>query len=160
MRHQEIQDWQGRVHVIGVTVGDLVDLVKILKWAIILHNMTKKYITTANSWASMGSWSPIIHIGHVLPIDVHFPQSREVCFYDSNFWQAMQEAKVSHEQSSCLAIDLVVAGLTSARTWYWKLTSINLRYFWRISQFRIRNLKLLLRVHATVLLKGAFPFWW
>ena len=47
---------------------------------------------------------------------------------------------------------------TSARSQYWKLTSIYPAYFRPINRFIIGNLNLLLRLHATILLKGAFPF--
>ena len=48
----------------------------------------------------------------------------------------------------------------SAGTQYWKLTSINRKYFQPINRFRIGNSSLLLRVCATVLPKVVVPFWW
>jgi len=92
-RHQKIQEWEERVHETGATVDDVSKLEKILRRAIILRDIAGKDIY--NSGMYHGWHTPvelIYHNGHAWTKDLHFPQSREVHFYEGDFWQAIREA--------------------------------------------------------------------
>ena len=91
-RRQKIQEWEERVHETGATVDNVAELEKILKRAIILRDIAGEDIY--NSGIYQGWHRPvelIVHNGHAWSKDLHFPQSREVHFYEGDVWQAIRK---------------------------------------------------------------------
>ena len=77
----------------------------ILKRAIILRDIAGKGIYNSGKYQRSG-WKAvelIVHNGHAWSKDLHFPQSREVHFYEGDVWQAIRDAT----HSSPLAVWLL-----------------------------------------------------
>ena len=96
-RRQKIQDWEKRVHESGATVDSVAELEQILKTAIILRDITGEVIFNSGKYQRGGNGirgkvELICHNGHAWSKDFHFPQSREVKFYEGDVWQAIHEA--------------------------------------------------------------------
>ena len=97
IRRQKIQEWEQRVHMTGATVDDVADLEKILKRAIILRDIAGEDIYNSGKYQCGGNGvrgkvELIYHNSHAWTKDLHFPQSREVHFYEGDVWQAIREA--------------------------------------------------------------------
>ena len=96
-RRQKIQGWEERVHESGATVDDLAELEKILKRAIVLLDIAGEDIYNSGKYQRggnvvRGKVDLIVHNGHAWSKDLHFPQSREVHFYEGDVWQAIRDA--------------------------------------------------------------------
>ncbi|MEW8615753.1 MAG: hypothetical protein AB2610_21560, partial [Candidatus Thiodiazotropha sp.] len=90
-RRQKIQEWEERVHKSGATVEDVADLEKILKRAIVLRDIAGEDIYNSGKYQRGGNGvrgkvELIVHNGHAWSKDLHFPQSREVHFYEGDVW--------------------------------------------------------------------------
>ena len=95
-RQQKIQEWEEGVHKSGGTVQDVADLEKILKRAIVLRVITVEDIYNSEKYQRGGNGvrgkvELIVH-GHAWSKELHFPQSREVHFYEGDDWHAIREA--------------------------------------------------------------------
>ena len=96
-RRQKIQEWEEGVHKSGATVEDVADLEKILKRAIVLRDIAGEDIYNSGKYQRGGNGvrgkvELIVHNGNAWSKDLHFPQSREVHFYESDVWHAIREA--------------------------------------------------------------------
>ena len=99
-RRQKIQGWEKRVHESGATVDDVAELEKILKRAIVLRDIAGGDIYNSGKYQRGGNGvrgkvEHIVHNGHAWSKDLHFPQSREVHFYEGDVWHAIREANHS-----------------------------------------------------------------
>ena len=82
-RRRKIQEWENGVYEGGATVDDVAELEKIPKRAIILRDIAGKDIYNNGKYRPRGAdMELIVHSGHACPKDLHFPQSREVYFYE------------------------------------------------------------------------------
>ena len=93
-RRQKIQEWEEKVHETGATVADVAKLECILKRSIILRDIAGEEMYDSGKYQA-SRWKPIeliYHNGHAWSKDLHFPQSREIHFYEGDVWQAIQEA--------------------------------------------------------------------
>jgi len=95
-RRQKIQEWEERVHETGATVDDVAELEKILKRAMILKDIAGEDIYNSGKYqfggnGVRGKVELIVHNGHAWSKELHFPQSREVHFYEGDVWQAIKE---------------------------------------------------------------------
>ena len=93
-RRQKIQGWEERVNESGAIVDDVAELEKILKRAIVLRDIAGEDIYNSGKYQRSG-WKAvelIIHNGHAWSKDLHFPQPREVHFYEGDVWQAIRDA--------------------------------------------------------------------
>ena len=89
----KIQEWENGVHEGGATVDDVAELERILKRAIILRGIAGEDIYNTGKYRSRGAdMELIVHNGHTWPKNLHFPQSREVHFYEGDVWQAIRGA--------------------------------------------------------------------
>ena len=98
-RWQKIQGWEERVHESGATVDDVAELEKILKRAIVLRDIAGEDIYDSGKYQRSG-WKAeelIVHNGHAWSKELHFPQSREVRFYEGDVWYAIREATHSSQ---------------------------------------------------------------
>ena len=107
-RRQKIQGWEERVHESGATVDDVAELEKILKRAIVLRDIAGEDIYNSGKHQRAGNGvrgkvELIVHNGHALSKDLHFPQSREVHFNKGDVWHAIRQAT----HSSPLAVWLL-----------------------------------------------------
>ena len=96
-RRQKIQEWEEGVHKSGATVEDVADLEKILKRAIVLRDIAGEDIYNSGKYQRGGNGvrgkvEQIVQNGHAWSKDLHFPQSREVHFYEGDVWHAIREA--------------------------------------------------------------------
>ena len=96
-RRQKIQKWEEQVHETGATVNDVAKLEKVLKRAIILRDIAGEDIYNSGKYGRGGNGNHrpvelIVHSGHTWSRELHFPQSREVHFYEGNVWQVIREA--------------------------------------------------------------------
>jgi len=84
-RRRKIQDWEERVRELGATVNDVAKLEKILKRAIILSDIAGEDIYNSGKYqGGHRHIELIVHNGHAWSKDLHFPQSREVHFYEGD----------------------------------------------------------------------------
>ena len=95
-RRQKIQEWEEGVHKSGATIEDVADLEKILKRAIVLRDIAGEDIYNSGKYQRGGNGvrgkvELIVHYGHAWSKDLHFPQSREVHFYEGDIWHAIRE---------------------------------------------------------------------
>ena len=82
----------------------MAELEKILKWEMILRDIAGKDIYNNGKYRSRGAdMELIVHNGYSWSKDLHFPQSREVHFYEGDVWHAIREAT----HSSSLAVWLL-----------------------------------------------------
>ena len=84
----------------------MAELKKILKRAIILRDIADEDIYSSGKYQRSG-WKAvelIVHNGHAWSKDLHFPQCREVHFYEGDVWQEIRYDTVS----SPLAVLLLV----------------------------------------------------
>ena len=93
-RRQKIQWWEERVHESGATVDDVAELEK---RAIVLRDIAGEDIYNSRKYQRGGNGvrvkvELIVHNGHAWSKYLHFPQSREVHFYESDVWHAIREA--------------------------------------------------------------------
>ena len=92
-RRRKIQEWENGVHEGDATVDDVTELERILKQPIILRDIAGKDIYNNGKYRSRrADMELIVHSGHAWPKDFHFPQSRELHFYEGNVWQAIRGA--------------------------------------------------------------------
>ena len=92
-RRRIIQEWENGVHEGGATVDDVAELERILKHAIILRDIAGKDIYNNGKYRSREADTElIVHNDHAWLKDLHFPQSREVHFYEGDGWHAIHEA--------------------------------------------------------------------
>ena len=92
-RRRKIQEWENGVHEGDATVDDVAELERILKRVIILMDIAGKDIYNNGKYRSRGAdMELIVHNGHAWLKDLHFPQSREVHFYEGDVWHAIREA--------------------------------------------------------------------
>ena len=96
-RRQKIQEWGKGVHKGGPTVEDVADLEKILKRAIVLRDIASEDIYNSGKYQKGGNGvrgkvELIVHNGLTWSKDLHFPQSREIHFYEGDVWHAIREA--------------------------------------------------------------------
>ena len=92
-RRQKIQEWEERVYETGASVDDVARLEKILKRAIILRDVAGGFIYNSGRYQNEHRHIEVIcQNGHAWSKDLHFPQSREVRFYEGDIWQAIREA--------------------------------------------------------------------
>ena len=96
-RRQKIQEWEEGVHKSGATVEDVADQEKLLKRAIVLRDVAGKDIYNSGKYQRGGNGvrgkvELIVHNDHAWSKDLHFPQSTEVHFYESDVWHAIREA--------------------------------------------------------------------
>ena len=75
-------------------------LEKILKREIVLRDIAGEDIYNSGKYQRgcngvRGKVELIVHNGHAWSKDLHFPQSREVHFYDCDVWQAIRDATSS-----------------------------------------------------------------
>ena len=96
-RRRKIREWEERVHESGATVENVADLQKILKRAIVLRDTAGEVIHDSDKNRFWGNGvrnkvELIVQNGHAWSNDLHFPQSREVHFYEGNVWHAIREA--------------------------------------------------------------------
>ena len=104
-RRQKIKGWEERVHESGAIVDDVAELEKILKRAIVLRDTAGEDIYNSGKYQRSG-WKAvelIVQNGHAWSKDLHFPQSKEVHFYEGDVWQAIRDAT----HSSLLAVWLL-----------------------------------------------------
>ncbi|GCB74384.1 hypothetical protein scyTo_0003474 [Scyliorhinus torazame] len=96
-RRQKIQEGEEKVHETGAAIGDVAELEKVLKRAIILRDIAGEDIYNSGKYqfggnGVRGKVELICHNGHAWSKDLHFPQSREVYIYEGDVWQAIREA--------------------------------------------------------------------
>ena len=94
---RKLQEWEEGVQKSGATVEDVADLEKILKRAIVLRDIAGEDIYNSRKYQRGGNGvrgkvELIVHNGHAWSKDLHFPQSREVHFYEGDVWHAIREA--------------------------------------------------------------------
>ena len=82
------------VHNGGATLQYIAGLEKILKRAIVVHDITGADLY--NSWKYQhNGWKLIeltLHNGHAWGKNLQFPQAREVVIYEGDVWEAIREA--------------------------------------------------------------------
>ena len=90
-RRQKIQGWEERVHESDATVYDVAKLEKILEREIVLRDITGEDIINSGKYQRGGNGvrgkvELIVHNGHAWSKGLHFPESREVHFYEGDVW--------------------------------------------------------------------------
>ena len=93
-RRQKITKWEALVHNGGATLQDVTILEKILKRAIVVHDITGADLYNSRKYQHSG-WKSIeltLHNGHAWGKNLQFPQAREVVIYEGDVWEAIREA--------------------------------------------------------------------
>ena len=93
-RRQKITKWEALVHNGGATLQDFAGLKKILKRAIVVHDITGADLYNSGKYQHSG-WKSIeltFHNGYAWGKNLQFPQAREVVIYEGDVWEAIWEA--------------------------------------------------------------------